>query len=132
MIDTHGLDMIGLQEASDATADWPDGYVSIIRYDRETGRVWTTEAADSQLAGPHDVFRTARRVDAQRIADEIAEHIRLSGLTPQARYDAKNTVSVTLKINRRTDADILARLAQESNRQGYIKRLIRDDIARLK
>lgn len=33
-----------------------------------------------------------------------------------------------MKLNTKTDADILARLAQEPNKQGYIKRLIRADI----
>lgn len=53
-------------------------------------------------------------------------------LTPQARYDAAHTVRVTLKLNRKTDADILARLsaqtAEAGGKQGYIKRLIRADL----
>ena len=46
-----------------------------------------------------------------------------------AKYDAKNSVVITLKFNRGTDADILERLEQEGNRQGFIKNLIRDRIA---
>ena len=46
-----------------------------------------------------------------------------------AKYDAKNAVVITLKLNRGTDADILERLEKESNRQGFIKGLIRDRIA---
>ena len=49
--------------------------------------------------------------------------------TPQERYDAANTVRVQMKLNRRTDADILARLESIENKQGYIKMLIREDIA---
>lgn len=45
-----------------------------------------------------------------------------------AKYDAKNAVVMTLKFNRGTDADILERLEKESNRQGFIKSLIRDRI----
>lgn len=45
-----------------------------------------------------------------------------------AKYDAKNSVVITLKFNRGTDADILERLEQEGNRQGFIKSLIRDRI----
>ena len=45
-----------------------------------------------------------------------------------AKYDAKNAVVVTLKFNRGTDADILERLEKESNRQGFIKELIRERI----
>ena len=50
-------------------------------------------------------------------------------LTPQARYDAAHTVQITMKLNRTTDADILDRLQTVPNRQGYIKRLIRQDMA---
>ena len=46
-----------------------------------------------------------------------------------AKYDAKNAVVITLKFNRGTDADILERLEQEGNRQGFIKSLIRERIA---
>lgn len=44
------------------------------------------------------------------------------------RYDAENTVQIHLKLNRKTDADIIARLEQ-MGKQGYIKTLIREDIA---
>ena len=33
---------------------------------------------------------------------------------PQARYDATHTVRVALKLNRETDADILAKIREES------------------
>lgn len=46
-----------------------------------------------------------------------------------AKYDRENTKQVMLKLNRRTDADILAALEREPNVQGYIKRLIRADLA---
>jgi len=47
----------------------------------------------------------------------------------QARYDRANTKQVLLKLNRNTDGDILERLQQVGNVQGYIKSLIRRDIA---
>lgn len=47
----------------------------------------------------------------------------------QAKYDRANTKQVAIKLNRNTDADILAWLASVSNVQGYIKRLIREDMA---
>ncbi len=50
--------------------------------------------------------------------------------TPQTRYDAKNIVRFSLKINRKTDSDILAKLEDVGNKQGYIKALIRADLAR--
>jgi hypothetical protein len=43
-------------------------------------------------------------------------------------YDVSNTVQIRLKLNKKTDADILDRLDAVPNKQGYIKGLIRDDI----
>lgn len=48
----------------------------------------------------------------------------------QAAYDKRATRQIILKLNRNTDADILQILDAQENRQGYIKKLIRDDIAR--
>ena len=51
----------------------------------------------------------------------------------QARYDAENTTRIGLKLNNRTDADIIRKLAQEklgSGIQAYIKSLIRNDLKR--
>lgn len=49
-------------------------------------------------------------------------------MTPQARYDAAHTVMVPLKLNRKTDADILEVLGKQPNRQGYIKQALREYI----
>lgn len=46
----------------------------------------------------------------------------------KVRYDREHTKQVMLKLNLRTDRDILDKLAQTGNMQGYIKRLIRDDM----
>lgn len=48
----------------------------------------------------------------------------------QVKYDAANTRQVHLKLNRRTDKDVLARLDEVKSKQGYIKRLIREDLER--
>lgn len=47
-----------------------------------------------------------------------------------AKYDKKNTVNRMLKLNKTTDIDILQRFEEVGNVQGYIKRLIREDIKR--
>lgn len=44
-------------------------------------------------------------------------------------YDRANTKQVKFKFNLRTDTDILDHLKKQSNIQGYIKQLIRADIA---
>lgn len=46
----------------------------------------------------------------------------------RARYDAEHTRQIVLKLNRRTDADILRKLDDVPNKQGYIKQLVRADI----
>ena len=45
-----------------------------------------------------------------------------------AKYDKQNTKQIILKLNTNTDADILEHL-DGKNKQGYIKELIRKDIA---
>ena len=51
-------------------------------------------------------------------------------LRAQAKYDKDNTVQIKLKLNKRTDADIIKRISEADNKQGYIKELIRLDILR--
>lgn len=45
-----------------------------------------------------------------------------------AAYDKQNTTRVNLKLNNRTDADIIQRLHEVPSIQGYIKTLIRNDM----
>lgn len=49
-------------------------------------------------------------------------------LTPQARFEREKCTRVSIKLVNNTDADILAHLAQQPNKQGYIKALIRADM----
>lgn len=44
------------------------------------------------------------------------------------KYDKNNTKQIMLKLNKKTDADILETLGKKRNKQGYIKELIRQDI----
>lgn len=46
----------------------------------------------------------------------------------KAKYDAKATKQLMLKLNIKTDADILKKLEKVGNKQGYIKALIRADL----
>lgn len=48
----------------------------------------------------------------------------------QEKYDRANTVQIRLKLNKKTDADILAKLESCDNKQGYIKALIRADMSK--
>lgn len=44
------------------------------------------------------------------------------------KYDAKNIKQVALRLNKKTDKDIIEHLETVQSKQGYIKGLIRDDI----
>lgn len=46
------------------------------------------------------------------------------------KYDKAHTKQVHLKLNKRTDKDVIERLVGMGNVQGYIKGLIRADIER--
>lgn len=46
------------------------------------------------------------------------------------KYDENNTTRVQLKLNNKTDADILEYLNSVENKQGTIKRLLREEISR--
>ena len=46
----------------------------------------------------------------------------------QAKYDAEHTTRVCLKLNTKTDIDIIQWLWKQPSKQGAIKRLIRQDI----
>lgn len=46
----------------------------------------------------------------------------------KARWDAEHTRQIKMKLNLRTDADILQRFDEVRSIQGYIKALIRADI----
>lgn len=46
------------------------------------------------------------------------------------KWKKENTVHFGFRLQRRTDADILEKLESVPSKQGYIKRLIREDIAR--
>ena len=45
-----------------------------------------------------------------------------------AKYDRNHTRSILFKFNTTSDADILAKLDEVGNKQGYIKELIRENI----
>lgn len=48
------------------------------------------------------------------------------------RYNDANTVQVAIRLNKVTDADVIARLMEVPSKAGYIKQLIRRDAALLR
>lgn len=49
-------------------------------------------------------------------------------ITPQVKYDKANTTRYQLKLNNKTDKDIIEKLASVDSMQGYIKECIRKDL----
>lgn len=50
-------------------------------------------------------------------------------LRAQKRYQKRAITQVLVKLHKENDADIIERLEAEPSKNGYIKRLIREDIA---
>lgn len=50
----------------------------------------------------------------------------------EKKYQAANTKLLQIRLNFRTDQDILDKLSEEESMSGYVKKLIRDDINRSK
>ena len=46
------------------------------------------------------------------------------------KWVAENTTRIVMNLNHNTDKDVLDKLSQVSSKQGYIKELIRADIAK--
>ena len=46
----------------------------------------------------------------------------------QDRYDKENTIRITIKLNKKTESDIIEKLNSVDKKQTYIKELIRADI----
>lgn len=53
-----------------------------------------------------------------------------TALKADTKYKKANIVKVNMSLNRNTDGDILSYIATIDNKQGYLKRLIRADMAR--
>ena len=50
------------------------------------------------------------------------------GLTPQQRYQRKNTKNMTINFVMSTEADLYDHVQKQPNKQGYVKGLIRKDM----
>lgn len=46
----------------------------------------------------------------------------------QAKYNKANTTQITLRLNLKTEADIIEHLQAQPNKQGYLKALICKDM----
>jgi len=46
----------------------------------------------------------------------------------QRKYDKENTTQIILKLNIKTDADVIGKLCNVDSKQGYLKELVRDNL----
>lgn len=51
---------------------------------------------------------------------------------PQEKYDRNNTVRYSLKLNKKTDADIIAAFDKQASKQAFVKKAIRELLAKEK
>ena len=51
-----------------------------------------------------------------------------SEIKAATKYNAANTKLLQIRLNFKTDADIIARLEAVSSKMGYVKKLIREDM----
>lgn len=56
------------------------------------------------------------------------EYAKRSGYAAQKKYDAENTKRIVIKLNKNTDIDILSKLDTITNKAGYIKECIRENL----
>ena len=44
------------------------------------------------------------------------------------KYEKENVIQILVKLNKKTDGDVIRKIQSVSSKQGYIKKLIREDI----
>ena len=69
---------------------------------------------------------------AKTKAEIQKEYDKRTGYAAQKKYAQSATKRIAFDVNLNTDQDIIQRLAEVHNKQGYIKALIRADIANQK
>ena len=63
-------------------------------------------------------------------AERDKEYNQRTGYASQKKYQQTSTKRIPFSVNLKTDQDIIQRLNEVPNTQGYLKELIREDIAR--
>ena len=84
------------------------------------------------MARTHEyMVQTGKRCDIMGVkgGDTLSKALTPAKRKAIKKYDQNNTKRISLKLNLKTDADILEKLKSAGNVQGYIKALIREDMA---
>ena len=69
---------------------------------------------------------------AKTKAEIQRDYEKRTGYAAQERYNKQNTVSIAIRLMKNTEQDIIQKLDSVPNKAGYIKSLIRSDIAKEK
>ena len=69
-------------------------------------------------------------VEEKQKRKPLTEAQKKAKITRNNRYKKNSCTTMCLQFSNNTDADIIAKLGEQENKQGYIKQLIRDDIAK--
>lgn len=109
-------------------ADISDILVAIEKRGSLPGYTSKLFVADPEQKSPAESLFTTLNFVANEVEFETEPEFVERTETPQERYDAAHTKQLKLKLNTTTDADILEKLDSVESKQGYIKRLIREDL----
>ena len=79
------------------------------------------------------VYKKRREKSIAKTKAEIQrDYEKRTGYAAQAKYKSENIRQIALQLNTKTDTDIIQKLDSVPNKAGYIKSLIRSDIAKEK
>lgn len=87
---------------------------------------------DRELLSEKEAMRTLKLKSREELDNMIRYYLDTTYANAQSKasvkYDKKNTKSVSLKLNKNTDADILEKFEECDNVSQYLKQLVRQDI----
>ena len=87
---------------------------------------------DKELLSEKEAMRTLKLKSREELDNMIRYYLDTTYANAQSKasvkYDKKNTKSVSLKLNKNTDADILEKFEECDNVSQYLKQLVRQDI----
>ena len=87
---------------------------------------------DRELLSEKEAMRTLKLKNREELDNMIRYYLDTTYANAQSKasvkYDKKNTKSISLKLNKNTDADILEKFEECDNVSQYLKQLVRQDI----
>ena len=91
-----------------------------------------SDFGDRELLSEKEAMRTLKLKSREELDNMIRYYLDTTYANAQSKasvkYDKKNTKSISLKLNKNTDADILEKFEECDNVSQYLKQLVRQDI----